>query len=357
MILIPEQVQQIRFKLEEARREKIKYDEHFEDERALGNTDNGTKLCIKDYTVGHQKALNEHELTELKNALLYGEYLKERNTSRIDVGTSFYLQFDGEEDIEKITFLDNAIGMTLIDGYITKDTIIGKAVYGKTEGETFSYKVDGIEISGTIKKIITNKDDYTQFITQKQKYQRSSKKYKHDHHMMLQNKEEYIEELAVEEELTASQLAIVKEEFARLTKYINARKTSTKTKEYYKAASRLYCVSKLLKNVRIAKLPEDGSIGIGSSFSVMFFAKDGVETHRYELINSAVSDELSNEYVEKISPLGTKIFGLKNNEEFRIQTRDNTYVSGIVYDIDNSKEQIKTTDPLVYQKNRRLKRH
>ena len=81
----------------------------------------------------------------------------------------------------------------------------------------------------------------------------------------------------------------------------------------------------------------------------MIFTKDGVKTRRSEIIQKAVSYELSTDYIEACSPLGVKIMGLTNNSEFVYRTQYESY-SGIIYDIDNHEKANKTTNPMIYQK-------
>ena len=50
---------------------------------------------------------------------------------------------------------------------------------------------------------------------------------------------------------------------------------------------------------------------------------------------------MNDAYVEKISALGTRLFGLRNNEEFSF-FNGHTTIAGIVYDIDNGKEKYYT---------------
>ena len=353
MKLIPEQVQNIRCEILAREQEKIMFDEYYDDQKALGGTDQELNCIVKDETINFQNHQNKTRLEELKNILLTGEYVKKINTDQIDIGTKFYLEFEGEEK-EKYTLVDTKECLSSINGFISKDSPLGKSIYGKKENEEFSIKTQyGIE-TGMIKEIIQDPKEYSSFITTKQKTQRSSKEYKRTHSIMLKDKEKYKEELEKEDELIPEQIQILKEEVFRLERFVEKYKNSPKSKEYYSMASRLAYILDLLDNVKIAEKPADNTIGVGSSFSVMLFDEE-TSFHRYQLINHAVSDELTDEFIEKISPLGTKVFGLKENEEFVVRKDDNSWVSGIVYDIDNSKNQIKTTDPLVYQKQRGLK--
>ena len=52
------------------------------------------------------------------------------------------------------------------------------------------------------------------------------------------------------------------------------------------------------------------------------------------MINRAYSNEYEGEYIERISSLGSQLFGLKENEEFTTKI-NNKNVVGYVYNIEN----------------------
>ncbi len=67
----------------------------------------------------------------------------------------------------------------------------------------------------------------------------------------------------------------------------------------------------------------------------MFFGDKKVEVRRFEMINSAVSTELDRNYIERISNLGSKLYGLSENDEFIVRIGNSNFISGIVFDIEN----------------------
>ena len=138
--------------------------------------------------------------------------------------------------------------------------------------------------------------------------------------------------------ISLSQQQLLKEEA------INLLHTATTKVE----KMRLKKVRQLLKEKEVVPLPTDGTIGIGTEFSIMIATKEGLTTKRVELINEAYSNELENEYIERISPLGSKIFGLKEGDSFEHTTFSHDIISAIVFDIDNTKKYEKTNSALVY---------
>ena len=114
-------------------------------------------------------------------------------------------------------------------------------------------------------------------------------------------------------------------------------------------------MNKLLSTAVIATLPCDDTIGVGSKVSIMTFENGKVNNRRVEIINHAVSSELDSDYVEVISPLGSAVMGLKDNDKFIFGFDKRIKAEGIVYDINNKKEDVLITNPVVYQKRKGMK--
>ncbi len=119
--------------------------------------------------------------------------------------------------------------------------------------------------------------------------------------------------------------------------------------------ARLRRVKMLIEKSKIATPPTDGTIGIGSKVSIMTFENGEVQNRRVEIINHAVSTELTSDYIEAISPLGNKLLGLKNNDSFMYYYYGKNAIlgQGVVYDINNNMNETLAKDPLTYQKKRR----
>ena len=95
-------------------------------------------------------------------------------------------------------------------------------------------------------------------------------------------------------------------------------------------------ISKLLSTRKVAT-PDYNSdrIGVGSIFSVKLVSKDDeIKFENVELINCAVSDEYSFEYIEKIGAIGHAVNGLREGESFKVRI-GNKHYTGVVYDINN----------------------
>ena len=82
------------------------------------------------------------------------------------------------------------------------------------------------------------------------------------------------------------------------------------------------------------------------------WTETGRKIKTVEIINKAVSDELDGEYVERISSLGSAIFGCQKGEKFmyRLDNRRNRYIRGIVQEVHNN--EITRNDVLTYRKSR-----
>ena len=122
--------------------------------------------------------------------------------------------------------------------------------------------------------------------------------------------------------------------------------------------SRLGIVNKMLRESKIAALPDDNIVGIGSKVSIMTFEDGQNQNRRVEIINQAVSTELNTDYIEAISPLGEQIIGLKDNQDFSYRYYSTLYNkvvigNGIVYDINNNIHEAIAANPTAYQKKRR----
>ena len=113
---------------------------------------------------------------------------------------------------------------------------------------------------------------------------------------------------------------------------------------------RLKQIKKLLSEAKVASLPNDNCIGIGSQFSIAINTNQKSKTLRVEFIRQAVSNELKDEYIEEISPMGTRLLGLTEGDTAYYISPVKGHVSGTVFDIDNVQKQVKTNDATTYQR-------
>lgn len=347
MILVPEQIYNIR---EEERRNKetlneyTDYLKYFKEEKTY---DDISRLPIQDQTMNDSYSYEISKRNENYNALVNSFYLQNRNLEEIDIGTKFTmsLEIDGEEEIENHMMVEELIGVSSKEGYISKNSIVGKAIKGKKENETFSYNINNVKINGKILKIEKDPNAYMHFIRENKLSNRRSDKEKADLANIIALKDTSIEAKKEYEErftITQSQkeLLIYEKQFLE-----NFKKKSRQVQ------TRLSIVNKKLEE-KVASLPDNETIGIGSTFSILLFSNNETRSIRVEMINRAVSTELAADYVERMSPLGSKLFGLKNNDEFYLRDKDKNIISGIVFDIDNKKNRYETNSSLTYQKNK-----
>ncbi len=363
MILIPEQVEKIKETIERLE-EKIKtYKCYFDERRSFGQDD--SKVYVGDIQTENEY---NREVKELEN---YQSILKNSTktiyipSDEIGIGTEFILHFsDGEE--MKVTFCDNLVGLNHLDGYISKDSPIGKKLFAKKAGDVIKQGDLEIKIKeittefqekpkaeNQVEKVqsISEKDInigkyYSETIRNRCKGTRICKKEAKRRKEILDSKDK-----TAYEEITAlseSQIDVLKQEQNDIVNFL--KETSLSGKDRKKLIQRLSYVRKLIASSNIASLPDDNTIGIGSQFSMMIISSNfETKFERRELINSAVSIEKDDMYIERISPLGSKIYGLGESEEciFRIDSNNN-HATVIVYDIDNTKDRLVTNDPTDY---------
>ena len=141
--------------------------------------------------------------------------------------------------------------------------------------------------------------------------------------------EEYRESLAI----TKSQRELLRIEAERI-----AREPKTPS-----TIQRLAVIKKILASAPVVtESKPDGKVSLGEKVTIAI-SRDGEElqTRTYEMINEAVSDEVESEYLERISPLGSKVYGLKVGDTFTIRENRKTY-KGVVVGIEEQKTNAET---------------
>ena len=99
------------------------------------------------------------------------------------------------------------------------------------------------------------------------------------------------------------------------------------------AINRMTVVKRLLNEAKLAPKTTDGTIGVGTKFEIKINRDGVIETRQAEMINQAISDELDCDYIERISPLGYQLFGLRTGDSFTFREGNKTYkgcVSAVV---------------------------
>lgn len=323
MILIPEQISLLR---EAIRREK-------------------------EVTEKYEKYLKTVELVDTndflrkKNLLLKNDFLRGREVNKIALGTKFTMKLYGEEEVEAI-LVDEELDLLGVEEkyhFISRHSPLGQLLLGRQAGSFITKTLENgnSTIIGTVEDIKTESKDYVNFIRDRKRDHRQSKVVRRYMKNLEETREEdphAQQEWEERRTITESQRQLLKEKASRL---MNGQLTSN---EKYQ----LFFVRKLLAEREVATLPEDGTIGIGSEFSITLATKDKMITKRVELINEAFCDETDDEYIERMDPLGNQIFGLKEGDSFYYQSAELGPVNGIVFDIDNSKRYPKTNSAIVY---------
>lgn len=337
MILIPEQVSVLREKERMLKREFSGLKDY------IDGKDNSISYSTharngRDYISDTSFGMCRTMLEEIKEALQTSVYLKSRKVDSIQIGTRFLFQFLGEEELCDFTLVDSMLGLMSMDGFISKDSPLGASLLNKKSG-------DVIENMGRVLEIKSEYADYLHYIKERPNSCRISSEQRNTRKNLIANcktDEQSLKEYKKYQKITLSQKELLEQEQMRLM--MGSLDDLTR--------QRLGHIKKILEEREVI-VPEDKeTIDIGSRFSIQTFGEDGIVTRRVEMINTAVGDELENEYVEAISPMGSKILGLKNNDEFIFRKGRSQYISGTVFDIDNSNDQVKTNNALTYQKTR-----
>ena len=327
MRLIPEQV---KYLLE--KRDSLSHDaELFHDGfqyREKSGFDNIAVPVSFDYHANVQYGRVSDELAATNQMLSTAQYVFDRNFDSIDIGTGFVASFDDGFDPERLVLVE---AFTPTDGkqLVSLESDIGRAVYGKKEGDTISYFVQatGQQLTIHIDSIDKNLNHYESFIRSRDYSSRMSHLVAKEYQELKENNpDEYIRR----HQLSSSQMSMVEAELSKLEKLSNPM-----------YASRISFLKKFIE-LGIAKHSKDGSIGVGSLVTIQFLDDEGNLVVRcFELINRAVSSELDSQYVERISPLGNALFGLHEGDSFSVPRQYKKNLRGTVVSISSVREQQK----------------
>ncbi|MDD5888391.1 MAG: GreA/GreB family elongation factor [bacterium] len=339
MQLIPEQISYLRKKEQELKQSLAGYSDYFT-ARDRSSIEHSIGFFIGDPLIDNQYKMTKNSLDQVVDLLTNSDYVVKRNTETIQIGTKFIIAFDNMQETNTLLLTDAIYGFAPNRSFVSINSPIGQSVLGAKEGDSISYSLPGQlsnkKITGTIEKIVTNQDEYLHFIRERKLYTRSSKQARRELHELLSSTNPLSQiEYSARQEITPSQKHLLIIEANHLTK------TATTPSEIM----RLNNIRKALQTAKSATAPTDGTIGVGSTIEILL--TDGVSTDikTKEFINNAVSTELEDEYIERISPLGTKLFGLKTNDTFSFRKNNQTY-HGTVLSVantlskDDSKENI-----------------
>lgn len=328
MILIPEQISYLRNQIKITKENIRSYNDYLSS-KDITSGDYSSRAFIGDSVLDDQYSLERKKYHDIIYALENADYKRERSTDVIDIGTKFTVEFDGDYEHDEILLVEGVDGLTISggDGFVSLNSLLGQNVIGKKEGEHFEYTVitgrmptDKRKVSGTIKSIVKDPKAYASFIREKRKSDRISKIYKARRHELLSNPtKENLEELESYNTISLSQRLLLLIEAERLSKYGKDRN----------AVNRMTVVKRLLSESHIAKPLDDGTIGVGTKFELKYNKDGKIETLTGEMINQAVTDEVDTDYVERISPLGQQIYGLRVGDPFTFRDGNKVYKGSV----------------------------
>lgn len=302
MRLIAEQVKLLRERREALlkKREDIKAYYKNRDVRQ-GIEDIGGYQCF-DYNNEVLISGYRKELADIEELLRESEFIAKRDTDKIDVGTGFSYEFEGEKDYA-----------ILIEGYVpalpsviltSLDSDFGKAVLGHKEGDEVTYRVKstGRVLSVKIGELDKIKSNYVNFLTS---FELSDRK---------------ADSSEVRNEITTSQLELLAEENYKL------RQNDSKRREE---------IREIIDTCKLVVPESDDKIEVGSRVKLTLMDGEDMKEKAFEFINHAVSTELDSHYVEEISSLGQSIKGLKQGDTFVCH---NPEIKGVIDRVENVKE-------------------
>ncbi len=318
MKLVAEQVKLLRKKREELLKSKREYSKYLSESRERDSID-GTTPFYADYLEGQNYQRTMKELHRIEDILSSAELVIDRNFDSIEVGTAFYAQFDGDDEKERITLVESDASMGHDFHLVSLDSDFGKAIQGHTDGDyiTYTVKATGRKIGVSIDSIDRMKNHYDHYIREVSGPSRMSKVVKSELRELKQaNPEEYKRRHGV----SYSQIELAEEELKRESDLTPTRKAF---------------LNRIIHSTPEA-LPTDGSIGIGSHVQVLLTDEAGRTTIKdFEMINRAVSYELDDHYVERITPLGNAIYGLRANDTFTVSRNHKPNLQGVVLMVQN----------------------
>ena len=294
--------------------------------REITSSDASPRGLVGDSHIESQFQMDLNTYAELLNLLTNAEYITARSAETIEIGTKFIVKFTNDNQHTAAYLVEKPLVLGLNKKFVSIDSPLGKSVFSKSEKDNFQYTMPAISsmerqrITGTIEKIVTEPKEYTHFIREKDKKHRISESSEKELRRLRYSKsEEDRREYARRNTLTPSQIFLLRIEKARLEK-----SPGLDNKRRYNE------VSRLLETAQVAEEVTDGSIGIGTTFDILI--TDGAESHvkTVEMINYAVSDELDDAYIERISPAGSKAFGLKANDKFSYRSGNKTITAAVL---------------------------
>ena len=337
-ILIPEQISILRKREQELLKVYEDYKDYLKSRETICSE--GVSISqVGDHITEMQYQQDLTELDDVRDVLRRATYVTQRPIEEVGIGTKFILRFDGDDETNSVILTDCSYGMSKLYHLISKDSPVGAAVIGKKSQEPFSATVidqrnnSKHTITGVVENIIADPNEYTHFIREKVNSCRICRAAKDERQRI--NALPLEEQVIANQErtsITPSQLELLLLEKERLT---SQRWTPS-------ISGRLSEINKVLKNAKVVTPPTDGTIGIGTTFDLLIADGETAKDARYEMINHAVSHELDDSYIERISSLGYKLFGLKAGDSVSFIKNRKTYTAQVTNVVKPTKEMTPT---------------
>lgn len=322
MYLIPEQVLGIRNIISTSEKTRQEFREYQIDRESLTRDDTCGYKLFDNVTDNHYN----REFKELENSeylLSTSQVVARPSITHIEIGTKFWLSLNQEKP-EKYVLVETVTGMQLHERFVTASSPLGKELFGKEPGTDIIYKVPLGTQHATITEIVSSEDEYMQMLKDNNpgKTCRRAKKAIGDSKEAGTYEEEWLT-------MSPSQEKLLNEEMNCLIKANEVRKDA-------KIEGTIHGLKWLLARYKRVSAPTNGTIGVGSQISIALKDKDGNLTtiDNVEFINRALSTELDGLYIERISTLGSTVYGLKQNDTFKVRLGYQEY-TGIITNVYN----------------------
>lgn len=324
MKLIGEQVKYLR----ERRRELLSKQEEYKAyvaSREKTNIDDIGCPMVGDFNDDMIAAHSLADANRSENILRNSDFVLQRNFDMIDIGTGFYVILNGRKKQKRRFVLIDEFSPSISLQTVSKDTDLGQAIVGKKAGDevTYTVKANGRTMTTFIDSIDQDMSHYDCFLREDTTTKRMSKTAKRQ---LRELKENNPEEYEQRHTITRNQALLLQAELIKIP---------TNSKEYSDVRRRSF-YQKLLETP-LAEIPKDNRIGIGSNVKILLTDENGNTVEQsFEMINRAVSTELAAHYVERISPLGSAIYGLKEGDTFEVRRNHLPRLHGIVVSVYNN---------------------
>lgn len=329
MKLVAEQVKYLRDQRKKLIQKQKEYQDYISSRERTSFEEFGCPM-VGDFSDDMNVSRSLAEVGKIDSLLRNGEIVWDRNFDEIDIGTGFFIQSMGRHHKLRRFVLTDSYSPSLFLQTVSIDSDLGKNVRGKKTGDVIRYRVDktGRVVTATIEAIDTDKGHYEHFLKEDSISKRMCQGAREELHYLKGND---LTGYQSRHQLTDSQRELIMEELFKIPSGSN----------HYSDVRRRSYFQRLL-NSEVAATPTDDSIGIGSLVTVQLEDENGdIEKKSFEVINQAVSTELVSDYVERISPLGHTLFGLKPTDEFFIRRNHLPRLRGVVEAVENEKKLVK----------------